>query len=134
MRYIFVMLLSLVLTAPALAKPLDAKSKDDAFALIINSLESCYNATTLTANPLAKCVLGKLRSHINPDEYRVNFYQEHFDRAVESEIYLTIYNKYGQVFMCNGVAQKTIKINKCWAKKVKALTAGEQLSITPPNN
>ncbi|MGL6036234.1 MAG: hypothetical protein ACRC0B_03580 [Legionella sp.] len=111
MRYIFVMLLSIVLTAQALAQTIDAQNKDDAFALIINSLESCYNNSTLTATPLAKCVLGKLRSHINPDEYRVNFYQESFDRNVAGEIYLTIYNKYGQVFMCNGVAQKTIKIN-----------------------
>lgn len=133
MRYIYALLLSVLIISPALSQSTQP-TKEDAFAIIISSLESCYNNTDLTGTRLARCVLTKLRSHINPDDYRVNFYQESFDRKVAGEIYLTIYNKYGQVFMCTGVAQKNIKINKCWAKKVKALSPGDDLSITPPKD
>ena len=74
----------------------------------------------------------KVKSSANPDKYKVTIVDDNPSKTIESNITITIYNKFGQVFTCTGTAQEKIVIKDCTAKKIPPLTPDEELSITPP--
>ena len=127
MKYVIAFMTLLVCSIPVQAKLIQ-----DPFELILNSLHQCYDNENKIGAELAKCLLAKTRKSSNPEGYKVNIVDDNPSKTIPSNITITIYNKWGQVFVCKGIAQEKIIIKKCTGKKIPKLNPGEELSITPP--
>ena len=101
--------------------------------LVINLMNYCYETKNQFGIDLAKCILNKLDKIDNPFGYRVALYdaQPQYAKNKSRPFSLTIYNKFGDVLLCQGIAQEKIIFNKCEHSKVPDLTPAKELSINP---
>ncbi|WP_258956500.1 hypothetical protein [Legionella sainthelensi] len=67
---------------------------------------------------MAECILDKMRNVYNPHQYHVLLKDENFSKTIESEFSLVIYDKYGDILLCKGVAKEKIVFKKCDNKKI----------------
>ncbi|KTD61114.1 hypothetical protein [Legionella spiritensis] len=128
MKWLSVLLLSLLMTMPARA---DEHTRVVAF--LVSIMNHCYEDDNKAGLELAKCMMQVLSKHNNPQQYRVNIYDEHPDRNVASYFKITVYNKEGLVVSCTGIAKETIDIKQCTGKKIVPLTPGKEMPITQPD-
>ncbi|KTC65050.1 Uncharacterised protein (plasmid) [Legionella adelaidensis] len=110
-----------------------ATPMQDKLNLVIHTMNICYENENKVGVDLAKCMLEKFEKMDNPQGYRVNVTDENPSKVIPHAITISIYNKYGQMIICNGTAQAKIVINNCTEQQKQPLNAGQELSITPPN-
>lgn len=127
MRYLIVVLL--LLSAPIQAK---TTATEDPFAIILSTLSDCYEKAEVIDPNIAKCCLKKMQKYPNPDGYRVNIAYDSFDRQKPINVTLTIFNKYGEIFICKGLAQQRIVFEECIAEKKDKMSKDQEISIVPP--
>ena len=107
-----------------------ADNTPDSFSLIIDSLNTCYDTEHKEGTRLGRCVLKKLeKANIH---YRVRLDTNSFDRSKPTNVTITIYNKFGDVYTCKAVAQKIIEFKQCTGKKIPELTPAQGISFEPP--
>ncbi|AUH73272.1 Uncharacterised protein [Legionella sainthelensi] len=85
---------------------------------LIKIMNHCYEDENKMGPELAECILDKMRNVYNPHQYHVLLKDENFSKSIESEFSLVIYDKYGDVLVCKGVAKEKIVFKKCDNKKI----------------
>ena len=101
--------------------------------LVVSLLNYCYETENQFGVDLAQCLLKKLQSFSNPDEYRVSLLddQPKYGKTKARPFAMTIYNKFGDVLTCEGTAKEKIVFTTCISKKIPKITPSQQMSIDP---
>ncbi|ARB90868.1 hypothetical protein [Legionella longbeachae] len=85
---------------------------------LIKIMNHCYEDENKIGAELAECILDKMRNVNNPHQYHALIRDENFSKTVESDFSLVIYDKYGDVLVCKGIAKEKIVFKKCDSKKI----------------
>ncbi|QMT60660.1 hypothetical protein [Legionella sp. PC997] len=85
---------------------------------LIQMMNHCYEDENKLGTELAECILKKMRGVNNPNGYHVLMKDENFSKTVASEFTLLIYDKYGNILICKGIAKEKIVFKQCDTKKI----------------